>query len=250
MFKATVKKILSLIGVKLTLIRRPLFPVEFSPEDIKIFEYVRKHELSIVSDERLFSTLMACAHVVTNKIEGDFVECGAYRGGNGILAADYFQRTGTNRIIWLFDTFTGMSAPTDLDVNYEGNSAKTKFLERQRDGFNDWMYATIEDVKENFSKAALLNSNVRFIKGDVLETLKRDSLPEKISVLRLDTDWYESTKLELEVCYPRLSSGGILIVDDYGSWGGAKKAVDEYFSTRPRPFFQYCDFSRVGVKID
>jgi O-methyltransferase len=90
-----------------------------------------------------------------------------------------------------------------------------------------------------------------FVKGDVAQTLRvAKSLPERISVLRLDTDWYESTRLELEVLYPRLQPGGVLIVDDYGYWGGARKAIEEYFSTHPKPFFQYVDHSaRMGIKM-
>lgn len=87
-----------------------------------------------------------------------------------------------------------------------------------------------------------LSSQVILIEGDVLETLvKTQNIPGKISVLRLDTDWYESTKKELEVLYPKLAVGGVLMIDDYGYWGGAKKAVDEYFADIPRPFLQYTD---------
>jgi predicted O-methyltransferase YrrM len=96
----------------------------------------------------------------------------------------------------------------------------------------------------------LLSPSVRFVEGDVVQSLKIESnLPESISVLRLDTDWYESTRAELEVLYPRLSPGGVLIIDDYGHWGGAKKAVDEYFRGRPKPLLQYTDYTgRMGVK--
>jgi O-methyltransferase len=250
--KKFIQKTFALVGLKIVRIGNDtVFPSEFSKEDKKIFNFVRSNELSIVSDERLFDTLMACLHVVTRNVEGDFVECGVYRGGNAILAADVFRRSATKRSVWLYDTFVGMTAPTSLDVNYEGVSAEAKFFEKQKADHNDWCYATVEEVKKNFQKASLLDPNVKFIKGDVFNTLSEHSLvPEKISVLRLDTDWYESTKLELEVLYPRLSKGGIIIIDDYGSWGGARKAVDEYFSVYPRPFFKYTDFSRLGVKCE
>jgi O-methyltransferase len=107
-------------------------------------------------------------------------------------------------------------------------------------------------VKANFANAGLLAEGVKFVKGDVAQTLAEpNELPAVISVLRLDTDWYESTRAELESLYPRLSRGGVLIIDDYGHWGGARKAVDEYFSQRDRPFFQYIDqTARSGVKYD
>lgn len=78
---------------------------------------------------------------------------------------------------------------------------------------------------------------------------ERPEVPDSIAVLRLDTDWYESTKKELDALYPRLSSGGVIIVDDYGVWQGARAAVDEYFSAHRRPLFHYIDDTgRIGVK--
>jgi O-methyltransferase len=104
-------------------------------------------------------------------------------------------------------------------------------------------------VRANLEARGLLPGAV-FIKGDVAQTLRdAQALPERISVLRLDTDWYESTRLELEILYPRLQPGGVLIADDYGYWGGARKAIDEYFAAHPKPFFQYVDHTaRMGIK--
>ena len=130
-----------------------------------------------------------------------------------------------------FDTFAGMTAPTINDVNFRGEVAQAKFDASQRADHNEWCYAPLEEVRANFEKAALLSDRVRFVKGDVALTLADSgNLPAAIAVLRLDTDWYESTKAELEVLYPRLAAGGILIIDDYGHWGGARKAVDEYLA--------------------
>jgi O-methyltransferase len=119
------------------------------------------------------------------------------------------------------------------------------FKELQRDSHNDWCYASLDDVKANFRNAGLLNDNIMFIQGDVAVTL------EVLAALRLDTDWYESTKKELEFLYPRLSVGGVLLVDDYGHWAGAREAVDEYFKRyNNRPFLIYNDNTgRAGVKI-
>jgi O-methyltransferase len=103
------------------------------------------------------------------------------------------------------------------------------FNESQRDSHNDWGYASLDDVKANFRSAGLLDDNIIFIQGDVAVTLEvPNNLPERIAALRLDTDRYESTKKELEILYPRLSIGGVLIIDDYGYWAGAREAVDEY----------------------
>jgi len=249
---AVPKGILSLFGLKLIWkadsIRR--FPVEISEADKLAFQYVRTNQLSTSTDERLFATIMACRYVVEQRIEGDFVECGVWRGGNSVLAASVFKSMNAGRAAWLFDTFTGMTAPTKDDVNFRGEIADSKFRASQREGYNDWCYAPLDEVTANFEKAGLVSNQVRFVKGDVAQTLAdSNNLPKTIAVLRLDTDWYESTKAELEVLYPRLANGGILIVDDYGHWGGARKAVDEYFDRGRRPFFQYIDQTgRIAVK--
>lgn len=226
------------------------FPVEISEADKAIFHYVRENQLSTSTDERLYATIMACRYAVERGIEGDFVECGVWRGGNSVLAAGVFRALNADKSVLLFDTFAGMTAPTADDVNFRGEVAAAKFKTSQRGGYNEWCYAPMEEVGANFQKAGLLSDRIKFIKGDVATTLADPgNLPPKISVLRLDTDWYESTKAELEILYPRLTTGGILILDDYGHWGGARKAVDEYFNAKSRPFFQYIDHTgRLAVK--
>jgi O-methyltransferase len=230
------------------------FPIELSEDELKIVAHVIDNRLSMTSPERLFTTIMACRHAVDRHIEGDFVECGVWRGGNAMLAAAVLKANGSGRKLYLYDTFEGMTAPSDEDTALrDGARARDLYLERRRDTHNEWCYASIEDVKSNFLRAGLLDENVVFVKGDVLQTLQDErNIPRKIAVLRLDTDWYESTRRELEVLYPRLSVGGVLILDDYGYWAGAKKATDEYFAANGhRPFLQYIDHEgRVGVKFD
>lgn len=248
------KKLLSALGLgKHAVGKRGLdiaFPVECDEGDRAILAHVLDAGLTMVSHERLFTTLMACKHVCHSGLDGDFVECGVWRGGNAMVAADVFRRAAQPRQCWLFDTFTGMTEPTDADVRRNGEGARETYLSKQRSDHNEWCYASLEDVQDSF-RVAGLTQNVHCIKGDVLNTLAdQRNLPSKISVLRLDTDWYESTKAELEVLYPRLVPGGILIIDDYGHWQGARKAVDEYFLSVPRPFLQYTDATgRVGVKL-
>ena len=161
------------------------------------------------------------------------------------------SRPGDRRTVRLFDTFAGMTEPTSSDVRArDGQDAMAEFLTNRTDTHNAWCYASLDDVTSSFEALGLLGPNVQFVQGDVARTLKDASnLPERISVLRLDTDWYESTRLELETLYPRLSPGGVLILDDYGHWEGARKAVDEYFTNHPRPLLQYTDYTgRMGVK--
>jgi O-methyltransferase len=228
-------------------------PVELSKQECDIVAYIKQNELSSSSYERLWATAMACKHVMDCDIPGDFVECGVMRGGQAIIAAAMFNLHSSTRKVYLFDTFAGMTAPTEKDKDAATNTlAKSTFNELQRDSHNDWCYASLDDVKANFRKAGLLDEKIIFIQGDVAVTLEvPNNLPERIAVLRLDTDWYESTKKELEILYPRLAVGGVLLVDDYGHWAGAREAVDEYFKGyNNRPFLVYNDNTgRAGVKV-
>ncbi|MFL9812234.1 class I SAM-dependent methyltransferase [Stutzerimonas sp. VN223-3] len=229
-------------------------PVEFTQEEKNIVSYVMDNKLTLVSYERLWATLMACKHAVERDIPGDFVECGVWRGGNAILAAAIFKLYGSDRRVYLFDTFKGMTEPTEADKYFsDGSSVREVFLSKQRDTHNEMYYSALEEVKANFAKANLLDENVIIVEGDVLVTLEQEqNLPDKIAVLRLDTDWYESTKKELEILYPRVSIGGSLIIDDYGHFTGSKKATDDYFEeTKKRPLLLYTDYTgRIGVKYD
>lgn len=153
----------------------------------------------------------------------------------------------------MFDTFEGMTEPSSLDIANETEvSAKIKFVDNQKTTHNEWCYASLEDVKKNCVNANLNLETISFIKGDVCQTLKSEiNLPNAISVLRLDTDFYNSTKTELDVLYPKLSDRGVLIVDDYGRWKGSRKAVDEYFSVKKnKPLFNVVDKScRSSIKF-
>ena len=226
-------------------------PVELNSSEREICKYIMAERLTMVSWERLWTTVMACKYAVDRGIEGDFVECGVWRGGNALAAAEIFKLYKSDKRVWLFDTFKGMTAPTSEDIRAsDGESAKNQYLADQKETHNDWCYASIEDVRQNFANRGL-TSNINFVEGDVCQTLDAATLPNKICVLRLDTDWYESTKRELEVLYPKLSIGGCLIIDDYGYWSGSKKATDEYFEKNSnRPFLQYTDDTgRVAVKV-
>lgn len=228
-------------------------PIEFTDREREIARHVV--QFTMVSWERIFATITACKHAVEAQTDGDFVECGVWRGGNALAAKLVFESLGSDKEVWLFDTFAGMSAPTDADrAAFTGAPAQDTFVAKQQADHNDWCYASIEDVRHSFETSGADIAGVHFVKGDVLETLKADgSIPSAISVLRLDTDWYESTFAELERLYPRLSIGGSLLVDDYGYWEGARKAVDDYFAIMPpsaRPLLHYTDYTgRMAVKV-
>lgn len=228
-------------------------PIELSKEEKDLIVHIKEEKLTMTSYERLCSVAVACKHVLEKGIQGDFVECGVWRGGSAILAALIFKLYKSDKKIFLYDTFEGMTSPTEKDKRASTNIPAMKtFLEQQRDGYNNWCYASLEDVKNNFKKFQLTGNHIKYIKGDVLETLSiSTNIPSSIAILRLDTEWYESTKRELEVMYPKMSIGGALIINDYGFWTGAREAVDEYFTfPRQGPLLQYIDSTgRMGIKF-
>lgn len=251
--KNAVKAAIRATGLELRRIPKPLGPpVEFSPVEREVFRYVRDHDLSMVSDERLYATILACRHVIDQQIPGDFVECGVFKGGNALIAAWLFKARGERRKVWLYDTFRGMTKPTehDRETTRDGLPAMIEYSQKDRGDHNEWVFCPIEQVQAHFRDAGLLDDQVVFVQGDVLQTLRDTRVPAHVSVLRLDTDWYESTKVELEVLYPRLAVGGVLLIDDYGHFTGAQQATDEYFSGQKRkPLLNYVDYTgRVGVK--
>lgn len=225
-------------------------PIEATDADRATISSLRS--FTMTSSERLWSLMNAVRHLVDEGIEGDFVECGVWRGGSVMAMAQELQRLGvTDRKIWLYDTFEGMTAPTDADVEAGSGVSATDMLERTPvgDGNNVWCVAGRSDVEANVRITGYPFDNFIFVEGDVSRTLT-EQVPDRISLLRLDTDWYESTRISLEVLYPRLSVGGVCILDDYGHWQGARKAVDEYFEkSGKRPYMHPIDFSgRVFLK--
>ena len=159
------------------------------------------------------------------------------------------------RELYLFDTFEGMSEPTAHDKSHDGVLADVLLAESDRSNKEEassvWCHANLDSVKAALLSTGYPQEKVHFIKGKVEETIP-GAAPEKIALLRLDTDWYESTLHELEHLFPRLVKGGVLIIDDYGHWEGAKKAVDEYInSNRLRILLGRIDYTgRIAVKLD
>ena len=184
---------------------------------------------------RIYNLLQALRHLKHKKIHGDYVECGVWKGGNILLLKKFLETEDENhRNIYAYDTFEGMTSPDENDFEIGNNNFASKLLEKDKSKkTNVWGICSLEEVKKNISKHVKNLNNINFIKGPVENTLnERKNIPEKISLLRLDTDWYQSTKKELEVLYQKVASGGVIIIDDYGHWGGSKKAVDEFFSNK------------------
>ena len=225
-------------------------PVEATAADAELIASLRP--FTMTSAERLWSLIGAVRYVTDAGLPGDFVECGVWRGGSVMAMAKELNRLSvTDRQIWLYDTYAGMTAPTDFDVEAGTGVTATEMLSTTEigDGNNVWCVAGRADVEANVRSTGYPFSNFHFIEGDVAQTLQT-SVPEKIALLRLDTDWYESTRVGLEVLYPRLVPGGVCILDDYGHWQGARTAVDEYFAAQGhRPYMHPIDYSgRVFIK--
>jgi len=226
--------------------RKPL-PADFDADAKRIIRAVRP--FTMTAADKLFALIEATRYVSRHGIEGDVVECGVWRGGSMQAAArTLISLDDTDRDLYLFDTYEGMPPPSDRDVRHDGRPAQALLAASPRQGSKVWAVATLGDVREGFARVPYPAEQVHFIKGRVEDTIP-DGAPERISILRLDTDWYESTRHELEHLYPRLSPGGVLLLDDYGYWKGARKATDEFLErTGERLLLLRMDSGRVAVK--
>lgn len=206
---------------------------------------------TMTSPERIYALIQAVRHACAAGIPGDVVECGVWRGGSMMAVARTLIECGDrSRGLHLFDTFEGMSAPSAKDVSIDGKPASALLRSQDRaDPTSAWCYATLDEVRDVMARTGYPSPLVNFVQGKVEETLPSRA-PARIAVLRLDTDWYESTRHELEHLYPRLAPGGVLIIDDYGHWAGCRQAVDEYFASRKLPILLHrVDYTgRIALK--
>jgi O-methyltransferase len=206
------------------------FKSTIDPKHCEILDFCEKYTMTGL--QSLYALVQAVEYVVKNQIPGDIVECGVWRGGSMMaIAKTLIALNHQERNLYLYDTFEGMPEPTEQDVSFRGNLAGRQFrqLQTTRDRSN-WCYAALDEVRKNLAETGYASRRIHFVKGKVEDTIPRTS-PDSISILRLDTDWYESTRHELLHLFPRLSRRGVLIVDDYGHWLGARQAVDEYFAS-------------------
>lgn len=203
---------------------------EIEEDDLNFIKEIDRFSMCKPADH--WAIIQSVNHIIKNNIDGDLVECGVWEGGNIILFGYLLRKFKINKKIYAYDTYSGMVEPSVYDVPFKGsNKKKYKNIYKSKD---EWLKCDLTNVKKNISKFNNdYDKDYIFIEGDVRETLKNENnLPEKISLLRLDTDFYESTLKELEILFPRLEKNGVLIIDDYGHWKGSKKAVDEYFNLK------------------
>jgi O-methyltransferase len=205
------------------------YPADMEKDFFPVFLSCKDFTKTMI--ERMYSLYKAVEYIIASDIPGDFVECGIWKGGSSmlmLLTSMLFGRTDKN--IYMYDTYQGMTEPSDIDINLKGESAR-KLLDENINNkeYSTWSLAGLEEVKKNILSTGYPKDKLFFIEGKVEDTIPA-KIPEKISILRLDTDWYESTYHELYHLYPLLSKGGVLIIDDYGHWMGAKYATDKYFN--------------------
>ncbi|WPU93553.1 TylF/MycF/NovP-related O-methyltransferase [Mucilaginibacter sabulilitoris] len=224
-------------------------PADFDKETLDTYHKVKPYTMT--TPERIASLVNAVNYLVKNNIEGDFVECGVWRGGSTMAAIDTLVKTGDkNREIYLYDTYEGMSEPTEHDKVFTGTAADELMnTSDKNDPTSVWCYSALEEVQKNVGTLNYPAGKVHYVKGKVEDSIPQ-TLPGKIALLRLDTDWYESTAHELKHLYPLLVPGGVIIIDDYGHWEGARKAVDEYIAENKLPLLlNRIDYTgRIGVK--
>lgn len=202
-----------------------------------------------------YTTYCAARYVGQNNLGGEIVEFGVWRGGSSILILRGLVASGaTQKKVFLFDTFQGMSEPSEKDRWIASGRLATSLLEESASGSvgpgktDMRCIADITDVKESVRLSEYPTSNVHLIQGDVSDTIG-SHIPSTICLARLDTDWYESTRIELETVWPRLVAGGVLIIDDYDEWSGAREATDEFLATQNfKPFLIRSGLGRVIIK--
>jgi hypothetical protein len=217
----------------------------------EIFEKCRKYTMT--SKERVYALRNAVEYIASSKIPGDFVECGVWRGGSAmVIAYSLLEMHEANRKIYLYDTFTGMAKPSEEDYLIADKDifAESKWKKEQKEDHVAWAFSPLTEVKNNILSTGYPEDKLVFVRGKVEDTIPK-TMPSKIALLRLDTDWYESTKHELTHLFPILVQNGVLLIDDYGHWAGSKKATDEYFSVNKIPILLHrVDYTaRIGIKL-
>ncbi len=225
-----------------------------TPSDRRILE--RAMPFSMTGAPRMLALIDAVRYCVARDIPGAFAECGVWRGGSVLAMILTLQElAATDRDIYLYDTFEGMTTPTEKDVSPLDPPALTTWRHaesesrRPWDGFFDPSVFSEEGVRALLGESGYPTERLHFVRGPVEQTIP-ETVPPTIALLRLDTDWYESTRHELTHLFPRLAPGGVLIIDDYGHWQGARQAVDEYFASEHPPLLlTRIDYTaRIAVK--
>jgi O-methyltransferase len=217
---------------------QPAF-ADCDPRDLEIVRKVQNYTMT--DAHAVMNLLFAVQYVVANQIPGDIVECGVARGGSMMAAAHALRGLGDeSRMLYLYDLFyPGMPRGGEHDYTSANVNATEAFESAgilYDANAKDTIRATVAEVRDLMTSTGYPASRMQLVVGKVEDTIPA-VIPDRISILRLDTDLYESTRHELTHLFPRLSPGGVLIVDDYGSFLGARKATDDYLRQCGAPLF-------------
>jgi hypothetical protein len=201
---------------------------DMEPEFFPLLEKVRRFSMTTV--ERLYGLWTSVRYLVEAGVDGDFVEAGVWRGGSVMLMAHEILRSGASlRPLWLYDTFAGLPRPNpEIDIDVLGNRGIDGWQMNNIAGDTSiWAYADEAEVRANMASTGYPSDRLHFIVGKVEETVPAHC-PERVALLRIDTDWHASYTHLLEQLYDRLVPGGVLLLDDYGHFLGARRAVDDF----------------------
>lgn len=252
MFTSIINTILR--GLKFSQRKREKVASAFDPvvdnDDVFGRIYAECKPYTMTSKTRMYALFKAVQHIIHAEIPGDFVECGVWKGGSTmVIAHTLLSLNITNRKLYLYDTFEGMPDPTDTDRLLSDTTVHASEFVKQKLKENiNWCHSPLKEVQQSMLSTGYPEQNLIFVQGKVEETIP-GIIPAQIALLRLDTDWYSSTRHELLHLYPLLSMHGVLLLDDYGWWSGSKKAVDEFFEQRPILLNRIDPSGRIGIKI-
>jgi hypothetical protein len=225
-----------------------------TPADRRIIDAALPHTMTGAA--RLQALIDAVRYVVARGVPGDFAECGVWRGGSVLAMLLVLQELRVaDRDVHLYDTFEGMTEPTEHDTSPVDPPARETWEQARGRGEQPWAELFAPGVfDEERVRALLLGTGypperLHVVRGPVEETLP-GAAPDRLALLRLDTDFYASTRHEMEHLYPLVELGGVLIVDDYGHFDGARRAVDEHFAAHPpAPLLHRIDYTaRIAVR--
>jgi O-methyltransferase len=178
---------------------------------------------TLVSPERIHNLYVLAQRIEEEKIPGDVIECGVCNGGTAAILARFGSRSRLNRTVWLFDSFQGMPEVTEHDgVSADGRTAQSHVGQEVGD---------IDRVQRVLKQAGAKLEHVRIVPGWFQDTFPIMTA-ERIALLNIDADWYESVKLCLETFFDRVVPGGFISFDDYGHWPGCRIAVNEFLKAR------------------
>lgn len=256
-------KIMRFLGTKIILSEKDINVVNkdtnslekvYGKEFIEIFNEVKPY--TMISIEAAYANYKIINYIEDNNIQGDIVECGVWKGGSSmIMAKTLLNRNNTSRKIYMYDTYDGMSEATEEDESLVSNCHAIQSFEAMKKSKNytygetNWCQAGLDEVKQNMKSTGYPYENIIFIKGKVEDTIP-DTIPPKIAYLRLDTDFYISSKHELVHLYPLLENKGVCLFDDYYYWKGQKTATDEYFqSINQKPLLIKVVNNAICIKI-